>query len=161
MGAAADDGEFSEYQVKAAFLLRIMDFITFTSADSEPAELPNKLCIYGKSPFGDVLQTQASQQSKRVHISYPKDLATLNVCHFVFITSEVAVPLSEIIFSTKNGPMLTISDIPDFTRKGGMLELSVDHELNRVLILLNLRSCEMAGVQVAANLADLATLVDQ
>lgn len=161
MGAAADDGEFSEYQVKAAFLLRIMDFITFTSADSEPAELPNKLCIYGKSPFGDVLQTQASQQSKHIRISYPKDLATLNVCHFVFITSEVAVPLSEIIFSTKNGPMLTISDIPDFTRKGGMLELSVDHELNRVLIFLNLRSCEVAGVQVAANLADLATLVDQ
>jgi hypothetical protein len=135
MGAKADDGEFSEYQVKAAFILRIMDFITFTSADSRPADLPNELCIYGKSPFGDVLQTQASQQSKQVHISYPKDLATLNACHFVFVTSEVADPLSEVISSTKNGPMLTISDIPDFTRKGGMLELSVDHELKRIMIL--------------------------
>jgi len=155
-GSACADGQpDSEYRVKAAFLY---NFTRFTSwPDSGDTQF--NLCILGDNPFNGELE---SLSGKTVHdrplvISYPQALEESGYCHTLFISRSLTSDLEEIIGSLGSRPVLTVSDIDNFTGRGGIIGMhTVD---SRVRFSINIASAARAGLSISSKLLSLASAI--
>lgn len=145
----------SEYRVKAAFLY---NFTRFTSwPDSGDTQF--NLCILGDSPFNSELE---SLSGKTVHdrplvISYPQSQEESADCHTVFISRSLTSDVAEIIRSLGSRPVLTVSDIDNFTGQGGIIGMhTVD---SRVRFSINIASAARSGLSISSKLLSLASAI--
>lgn len=158
---SANTPAVSEYSLKSALLLKLSRFVYFPEASDQP---PNQLCVVGKNPFGNTLQqlNQASDPASRLQLKFLSSTQKAENCHFIFISKSERRRVASILQQLQNQPLVTISDIHDFARSGGMIELSLtsppDNQLN---ILINRPAASRQGIEFNAQLLRLATLVNE
>jgi len=116
--------EFSENQLKAVFLSNFFHFIIWPQTAFPTANAPFSLCVLGENPFQSELR-QAVQgekpQGRNItlkHVNHPRELKG---CHGVFISASEQARLSTILKQLDQQPVLTVSDIPNFTARGGII----------------------------------------
>lgn len=146
--------EQDEFHVKATFLYRLFDF---TQWPEPPADAkPMNLCVYGDNPFGNALDVLSETKPRTV--SYINDLADLPNCQVLYVSNSMRTQLNRIFNAAKNSPILTVSDIPDFAERGGMVAM----ELQRSAVRLKVnRSASMqAGLVLNAKLLEVSEIVD-
>jgi len=145
----------AEYDVKAVFLLKIIDFVEWSKKSNTIIEKsPISLCVLGKNPFGEYIQDQGDTLS----IRYEEKVETTKGCHVVFISRSEIKNLKSILNFLGNKPILSISDINNFAKQQGMMELAI--QSSRINILINLNATHKSGIKLNSNLIELATLVD-
>jgi len=86
-------------------------------------------------------------------ISKPQSTAD---CRILFINSAEQSHLKEIL-STGSESILTVSDMPDFSERGGMIQFVL--EGGRVRFAVNLTSTERARLTLSSELLKVATAV--
>jgi len=149
----------TESQVKAAYLYNFGKFIRWpeTAGDSGTSF---DICVLGKDPFGMVLDSTVvggSIDNKKVTAKKIASLQELEHCRIVFISSSEQARLRTILAAAKAGGTLTVSDIPHFAEKGGMIEF-VPQE-NKIRFEVNLPATEEAGLMLSSELLKVATKV--
>jgi hypothetical protein len=149
----------TENEVKSAYLYNFGKFV----------EWPDKAAIFGKffticalgdDAFGSTLETTVAGESingqkvlvKRV--VRPQDAAS---CRILFISSSQQNHLKEILAVLNDTSVLTVSDMPEFTRRGGMIQFVV--EANRVRFEVNLTASQHPGLTLSSELLKVATRV--
>lgn len=157
----------SEYEVKAAFLYNFTRFVSWSHAgDTSP---PLEVCIFGDDPFGDLLDPIRGRKSqgRELQLRYPDNRASLAGCDVLYIGQSEARNLDDLLKLAQLKSMLTVSDIPDFVRKGGMVgyvkqgnvirfEISLtaaaeaDLTINSRLLELAVRSCDEGAMAILA-----------
>jgi hypothetical protein len=75
-------------------------------------------------------------------------------CRILFISSSEQNQLKEILAALDNTSVLTVSDMPQFARRGGMIQFVV--EANKVRVEVNLTSAERAGLTLSSQLLKVA-----
>jgi hypothetical protein len=77
----------------------------------------------------------------------------------VFVSESETERLDSLLplFALTRG-LLTVSDISDFSKRGGMIELLL--EGNKVRFAINLTSAREAGLEVSSKLLQLATRIE-
>jgi hypothetical protein len=153
--ACAESQADSEYRVKAAFLY---NFTRFTSwPDSGDKQF--NLCILGDSPFNGELENLSgkSVHDRPLVISYPQSPQESTHCHTVFISRARADDLEEIIGSLGGRPVLTVSDIDDFTERGGIIGMYTFD--NKVRFSINLENATQSGLSISSKLLSLASTI--
>ncbi|HKF51317.1 MAG TPA: YfiR family protein [Candidatus Acidoferrales bacterium] len=153
----AQQSKPSEYQVKAAYLYNFSRFVEWPAAERGE---PFAICVLGKDPFGTILDATVSGQgtgtqnlvAKRV--TKPQDALA---CQILFVGNSEEDHLKEILAVLGKASVLTVSDIPRFSERGGMIEFLLKGD--RVRFEVNLSNAVNAGLSVSSDLLKVALAV--
>ena len=148
----------SEYQVKAAYLYNFGRFAKWHDDPAAGDVYP--ICVLGRDPFGSLLDaaiaggTIDGRRAVTRRIGQAKDAPG---CRVVYIGVSEEAQLPEVLSSLGVSHALTVSDLPDFTRRGGMIEFVADAD--RVRFEVNAASAEAAGIALSSELLKVAVRV--
>jgi hypothetical protein len=149
-----------EYQVKAAYLYNFGRFIEWPAKVADAKSNSFTICVLGQDPFGSTLTATLADEAingKNVvakRIPGPED--ALN-CRILFISSSEADRLKQILSTLNDASVLTVSDLPQFSRQGGMVQFTM--EGNKVRFEVNLARAEHAGLTLSSELLKVAVNV--
>lgn len=150
----------TEYQVKAAYLYNFGKFVDWSATSVAAKGDGFQICVLGQDPFGPALDVALARQSidgKGVmarRISKPQDAVS---CRILFISSSEDHQLKGIFTVLDGAGVLTVSDIPQFSQRGGMIGFTLDG--NRVRFEVNLATAEAAGLTLSSELLKVAVAV--
>lgn len=155
----AQRGEYSEYQVKAAFLI---NFAKFTDWPEDALEKSDtfKIGILGNDPFGDEIDRVVRRQKlkdKSVEVLRSKSLDDLKECHILFISSSERRHQEEIIKEIRDLNILTVGETDQHARIGGIVRFKIQG--GKVRFDINVKAAERANLKISSKLLGLATIV--
>ncbi len=158
--AVAQNGgaaKYGEYEVKAAFLLNFMQFVEWPAGALPPAGTPLVIGVLGEDPFG--LMLEQTIEGETIHgrpltIRRARRLTDLKDCHLVFVCRSEKPNLREIASALRGYPVLTVSDVEQFCRHGGMIGLVT--EGGRIRFEISQEAAEQAGLKISSKLLRLA-----
>jgi len=154
----ADDSQTTEYKLKAAFLYNFSRFVTWPENTLQENGKFN-LCILGNDPFRELLDPLSGKSIQKSSLNI-KRLATLDqghACQIIFISQTGSRGLKHIMSVLKKQPVLTVSDIEDFTTYGGIIQFKLVD--NKVRFNINIDNASHAGLTISSKLLSLATIV--
>ena len=156
----AQESKPGEYQVKAAYLFNFGKFVKWPAAIPAEKDTSFTFCVLGQDPFGPALDSILAGEDlagKPVtvrRIAKPQDAGP---CRILFISSTEQSHLKEILAVVDESGVLTVSDIPDFSRRGGMIQFVVEGK--KVRFEINLTSAENAKLILSSELLKVAAAV--
>jgi hypothetical protein len=154
--AHAQKSNPTEYEVKAAYLYNFGKFVAWPAKVTAAGDFFT-ICVLGEDPFGATLDAAISGESidgKKIVVKrITKSQETVS-CRILFISASEESQLREILATLDNTSVLTVSDISQFTRRGGMIQFVVD--ANRVRFEVNLTVAEHAGLTLSSQLLKVA-----
>ncbi len=145
-----------EYKVKAMFLYNFSLFVEWP-AESRTAGTPFRICILGKSPFGDFLNRFENQEvkGKKLKVQYVSSIQDIGSCQILFVCASEQARLREIMEALRERRgILSISDIPGFTEAGGVINIvKVDERLK---FDINMSASKFNGLSINHQLLNMA-----
>lgn len=156
----AQQSTASEYEVKAAYLFNFGRFVEWSDKSATANDGAFEICVLGQDPFGRTLDTTlagTSLKGKSVAAKRISKAQDVNNCRILFISSSEDSRLKEILETLDKSNVLTVSDIPSFSERGGMIQFV--QEGNRVRFEINLTNAQQAGLNVSSELLKVATNV--
>lgn len=156
----AQQPKVSEYQVKATYLYNFGRFVQWPTTDTVAKGESFPICVIGQDPFGadlDAILTGEIIDGKAVvakRVSKPQEAVS---CRILYISSSEESRLKEVLAALDKAEVLTVSDMPDFSRRGGMIQFVLKE--GRVRFEINLTSAEAARLVVSADLLKVASNV--
>ena len=150
---------YSEYQIKAAYLYNFAKFVEWPAEVLADPSLPLSICIFGKDPFGDALDTIRDKivKGRKLVIRQYSGIEDLKECHIIFISPSEKKNLAGILEKIKDMHMLTVSDMEGFADRGGMITLNKAE--NKIRLEINLDAAQQSGLKVSSKLLKLATII--
>jgi hypothetical protein len=148
----------SEYQVKAAYLYNFAKFAEWPGSLTNRSA-PLAICVLGKDPFGPALDIAVTEdiRGRKVVARRISKFQEGQDCSVLFIPMSEERRLGEILKGLERIPVLTVSDIPEFSRRGGMIQFVF--EGNKIRFEVNLASSQSAGIMLSSELLKLASTV--
>ncbi len=149
-----------EYQVKAAYLYNFGRFVEWPARVATASTGSFTICVLGEDPFGPALDTTLAGEmigNQKVAARRISSLQESVDCQILFISSSEAKRLNKIIEALGNSAVLTVSDIPQFSQRRGMIQLLM--EGNRIRFEVNLAATQRAGLTLSSELLKVATAV--
>lgn len=149
----------TEYEVKAAFLLKLPNFVNWPEGVFVSADAPLVVGILGKDPFGNVIDELAGAarpQGRPVMICrlHTVKEAIEKNCHVLFIAPSEKEFIEEIVAGIGNRPILTVGDVPSLATRGIMINFVVINKT--VKFEINEKRARDAGLRISSQLLDLA-----
>jgi len=159
----------TEYEVEAAYLSNFGRFIewparTGAAAGQSGAGPSNNgafyVCVLGQDPFASLLdaalkgETIGGSPMVAKRIAGPEEAAG---CRILFVSSSKDSQLNAILAALGTSNILTVSEIPGFTRRGGMIQFVVS--ANRVRFEINLAAAQRAGLTLSSELLKVAVAI--
>jgi hypothetical protein len=152
--SAADgqDGQFDEYQVKAAFLFNFAKFVVWP----EPPQGAIVIGIVGEDPFRDALDSVVRGKTVNGRSLAVRRFASaedVSRCHILFVSASEKRRVPELLQRVGHG-VLTVGEVPQFVRDGGVIRFLLDG--NRVRFQINTQAAEQSGLKIHSQLMSLA-----
>jgi hypothetical protein len=151
----------SEYEVKAAYLYNFGRFVEWPNQEPNQAAAPSAgpftFCVLGQDPFGRDLdailagETINGVNTAAVRVSKLRDAVN---CRVLFISSSEDSQLKQILVALEGTSVLTVSDLPQFSQRGGMVQFVLDGK--RVRFEVNLTPVEHAHLAMSSQLLKVA-----
>jgi YfiR/HmsC-like len=158
--AQGQQAKASEYEVKAVYLFNFAKFVDWPANVTKSQPGPFTICVLGKDPFGPVLDATVADESiggKRVvarRIAEPPEAFD---CQILYISSSEEGRLNTIFGGLARMAILTVSDIPQFSQHGGMIEFVLQG--NKIRFDVNLGAAQQAGLSLSSQLLKVASNV--
>jgi len=156
----AQQSKPTEYQVKAAYLYNFGRFVKWPPGLAAGKGDSFPVCVLGRDPFGSILDSTLAGEAlegKPVvirRIARPQDAPD---CRILFVSSTEENHLKEILAAIDQAGVLTVSDIPGFSRRGGMIQFVVEGD--RIRFEINLATAESAKLVLSSELLKVAAAV--
>lgn len=80
-------------------------------------------------------------------------------CRILFIGSSATGEVAGVLAAVRGAPVLTVSDTPDFTSRGGVIQFVLID--SRVRFRINLGNAEQAGIRLSSQLLRVAVTVER
>lgn len=160
-GITAWANGFDEYAVKSAYLYNFAKFVEWPLQSFDRADAPLVICIAGANPFGEALASLADKTVEHhpVEVRHQPEAVNLGRCHIVFVSRAEPRRWTAVRDQCGGLPVLTVSDIGDFVRQGGMIGLVESDQ--RIRFDINLAAARQVGLRLSSQLLKLATTVIQ
>lgn len=146
-----------EYLIKAAFLYNFAKFTEWPAAAFAAADAPLTICVLGEDPFGAALDAINGKEirGRTVATRRLSDTTAAAECHVIFISVSEQTRLAGILESLRDRPVLTVADMPEFARTGGIINLKTNNE-DRIRFDINVGRAQQAGLRMSSKLLSLA-----
>jgi hypothetical protein len=156
---AAVQTRASEAAVKAAYLFNFAQFVRWPD-DAVPHGQAFTICVVGRDPFGTALDSTVARESiggHRIAVKRLDKVTTPPSCQIAFVSASEDTRVDTVLDAFAATPTLTVSDMPRFIARGGMVQfVSIEH---RVRFELNLDATETVKLVPSSELARVALAV--
>ncbi len=146
-----------EYQIKAVYLYNFTYFVRWPSTAFKSPISPFNICVLGKDPFRGLLKLAVKNEKVDEHsveVQVHSSVKSTSSCHIIFISRSEVTNLSKILKFLKQRAILTVSDIKNFARDGGMIQFV--NQGKHIRFYMNRRAAIKANVRISANLLYIA-----
>jgi len=145
---------------KAAFIYNFVKFTDWPDKTLTHNERKLALCTLGKDLLISDLKLLGGKTIKkqRVDIQEIRNLKQTTNCNILYIAQSEKHHYRKFLAETTNKPILTISEINDFSSTGGIVELY--QEKGRTRFIINLELARNAGLSISSRLLILARVID-
>lgn len=161
LGSGRASAQYSEHEIKAAFLFNFAQFATWPTNTFASTNAPFVIGIYGPNPFQGALEEIVRNERIQGHplriqpIASPSDARQ---AHILYIHPSADRDWPRILREISGRPVLTVSDMNAFARRGGMIQLYTENK--RVRLRINRASAEAAGLALSSKLLRVAEVLD-
>jgi hypothetical protein len=157
--AVAESPSDREYLVKAAFLYNFAKFVEWPPEVFVGTQAPMILCIVGADPFGRVIQSIEGKtvKGRRLVIQRAAEGKRLEPCHILFVSASENKRLPDLLSKLDRSPVLTVSDMRQFSHLGGMITLIKAQDTIRFEI--NVDAAQHVNLKISSELLRLAKIV--
>ncbi len=150
----------AEYLIKAGFIYNFAKLVEWPAALTQKNQ-PIVIGVLENDQFAAVLDRVVNGKNldgrpfvvKRLKSQEFRDCA----CHMLFVARAANARLPEIIEFQKTAAVLTISEAPDFARRGGMIAFVLED--SKVRFQVNVEAAKQSGLTISSRLLTLATIV--
>ena len=157
--ALADD-QMLEAKVKAAYLYNFTRFVEWPGLEREGAKSELRICLAENEVLAPFLAELLTRENK----GHPLQIVPLNEktdlarCHLLFFGTASERRLSRHLENLPSSGVLTVSDVPQFCRKGGMIGFF--SEGGRIRIEINQNAARQANLRLSAKLLEVARVIE-
>lgn len=153
--AHAQDRVLREYELKAALLYNFLKFVEWPADTSTT----RTVCVLGEDPFGGALESIAGRTAggRTVETKRLARVEEVAGCHLLFISSSEANRLPQVLQGLGDSSVLTVAEMRDFARRGGMVGLSVRR--NKIRLAINVEAYEQARLKISSQLLSVASVI--
>jgi hypothetical protein len=151
---------FTEYQVKALFLLNFTKYVDWPTNTFAATNTPITIGVYGKNDFGDDLQTAVAGRcvnGRSIVIRQLDGTNDLAGCQILFISPSEENRQGEILALVKALPVLTVGETDQFLQQGGAIHFLKKE--SKVRLEINLEAARLANLKISSKLLNVADLV--
>lgn len=157
---AAKDN-FDEYQVKAAFLFNLTNFVSWPESSFNNDESPFIVTILGNNPFGGNLQRLLDAEEisgRKIILKQIDSIMELTATHLLYINPRLQRKMPGILEQTQIPGLLLVSDYPGFCETGGTVNLLINKK--RVQLEINKTTATQNQLKFSSKILRLATLFE-
>jgi hypothetical protein len=157
--ASAQASRPNAYQVQAAYLYNFGKFVKWPNVAPANQSGAFTICVLGQDPFGAVLESTLAGESvdgKPVAVKRLTRAQDAGSCHILSI-STAQRDLKATLAAIDDSSVLTVSEIPDFSKRGGMIQFILEGD--RVRFEINLESAEKSHLVFPSELLKVAAAV--
>ncbi len=147
-------------QVQAAYLYNFGKFVKWPELAPANQTGSFTICVLDQDPFGQVLQSMLARETvsgKPVAVKRLAKAQDAGACHILFIGAAETKNLPGILSAVGQDAVLTVSDIPDFSKRGGMIQFVPEGD--RLRFEINLDGADKAHLVVPSELLKVAVAV--
>ena len=155
--ANAQSSPPSQFDVQAVYLF---DFAKFVRWPAGAESGPIVLCIAAESRYAESLKKIVAGEridNRALVVQLVQRSADEAGCHILFIGATALDRLDSLLSAAAGRPTLTVSDLPGFLDRGGMINLLVID--NRVRFAVDLRPVQRSGISLSSELLKVAVRV--
>ncbi len=150
-----------ENRIKAALVFKLVKFVDWPAAALANKD-PLQICALGDSGVGEALAAVDGKPARDRLAQFRRigglSAAEVKGCHVLFIPGGANEIAGGMPATMRGLHILTISDAPDFARRGGMVRI-VRGE-NKFTFEINLRNARESGLAPGTPLLELATIIE-
>ena len=157
--ASAESDLSREYKIKTVLLYRFTKFIEWTPESFSDNQDPLILTIIGNDPLSKAIDALHGKKVKgrKLLIKRITSIEDIDKSHIFYIAQSEKERLTEILQTTRELCVLTISDIKGFSKKGGIINFFMVE--NTVRFEINVAAAQEAGLEIKPSLIKLAKVV--
>jgi hypothetical protein len=160
MACAAAEGSFSEYQVKALFLVNFAKYVEWPATAFADTNAPVIIGVVGEKNIGPHLEKAIEGKNvcgraiQFLAIEKEEDLAK---CHILFISVSEKKHLSELLAKVNEMPVLTVGEAEPFISQGGIINFTKKE--GKIRLQIDLGAARKAKLQLSSKLLSVADSV--
>ena len=150
----------SQYQIEATYLYNFSHFVSWPAQGAAAQSGAFGICVLGEDPFGTALDAILSGENVDGRVLVARRIAKAQQasdCHILFVSSSEEPRLNNILEMLDDSSILTVSDIPEFSRRGGMIQFVMAGD--KVRFEVNLKKASDAGLTLSSDLLKVAVSV--
>jgi hypothetical protein len=148
--------DVTEPALKAAFIYNFAKFTEWPTA-VVPAAEPFVMCVVGDAAVGRELE-----RAVRARVLAGHSIAVFNVvraeptriCHLLYVSGMTPGQAAQLVAGLRDLPVLTISDVEDFTELGGIAQFFFTH--GQLRFSVQNESAKRARLKISSRLLALA-----
>jgi hypothetical protein len=150
----------TDARVKAVYLYNFGRFVEWPAQAIPANNTPFTVCILGQDPFGSTIDAVLAKgtidgrpiMAKRI-VRREESIG----CQILFLSSSEGSQLNKILEILNKTPVLTVSDMPQFSQHGGMIQFVLNG--NTIRFEVNLAAAQRSGLTPSSELLRVATVV--
>jgi hypothetical protein len=159
---AAQENAVGEYELKAAILYNLTNFVEWPASAYPDSTAPTIVCVLGRDPFGGALTNSIPKEggkSRPVVVRRVQPGNEIRDCHVLYISSSERKTVGQILSTLKGSNVLTVGEMSQFALNGGMIQFTlIDRQ---VQFDINLDAATHGGLKLSSRLLALARLVHE
>lgn len=152
----------TENEIKATFLFKLGLFITWPANAFSDSFAVFRICVLGQDPFKEKLDIVIKDQritSHTVEILRLTQVKDAGHCHILFVSDSEQLRLQSILKWVAQQPILTVSDIENFARQGGMVEFYPRQ--GQIRLIMDPQIIKEVGLKPSARLLAISDLIKE
>lgn len=150
-----------EQKIKAGLVYNLLKYTIWPKDPALAQKDDLQICLFGDDPFDGYLaplQGRTAQQFL-ISISHIKQINETDSCDVIIVHRNQEKRVSELLDYLGDKHILTISDINQFSRRGGMIEMAREDE--KISLYVNKDAIDHAGLDIEEHMLKLAKIVSR
>lgn len=156
----AQNARPTDYQVKATYLYNFGRFVEWPGKAAAAQGGSFTVCVLGQDPFGPSLDATLAGETiggKTIVAKRVSSAEESGNCQILFLSPTDDSRLNKTIAELDKKAVLTVSDMPQFVKRGGMIQFVLEGK--KVRFEVNLTATQHAGLTLSSELLKVATAV--
>jgi len=159
-GLHAQNPKPTDYDVKAAYLYNFGRFVEWPENVAATRSGSFTICVLGQDPIRRSLDATLAGETiggKTIVAKRISSAEESGICQILFLSRTDDSRLNKIIADLDKMAVLTVSDMPQFVKRGGMIQFVLEGK--KVRFEVNLTATQHVGLTLSSELLKVATAV--
>ena len=152
--------ESSEYLIKAGYVYNFAKLVEWPASNAR-RDQPMIIGVLGNDAFATVLERVVGGKKLDDRSILVKRLKSQNFrecgCQMLFVAASESARTDEVIQFQNTASVLTIAEMPEFAKRGGVIALTLED--SKVRFMVNVDAAAQASLNISSRLLTLASVV--